>query len=324
MAIRRSDLIDNETPGFYHLISRCVRRAFLCGIDESTGTSYEHRREWIESRILDLAELFSIQVYSYAVMSNHYHLVVYFDPKAPWRWTDEEVAERWVKLFPIRKNHPRFEAMRQAKLLSVLNDKEKLESCRQRLGSLSWLMRCINEPIAKRSNAEDFVKGHFWESRFKSQALLDEAAAITCMAYVDLNPVRAGVTKTIENSTYTSIQKRLIQPNKKQLDEAVESISGSLNERALSITLSDYIELIEWTGKHIVHSGKATIPTHLNSVFDRLNLNQQQWLEQVKAYGSNYYRAVGALESMKDKAKQLNQQWIKGVRTIKSLYLCPE
>jgi len=89
MAIKRSDLIDNETPGFYHLISRCVRRAFLCGIDEETGISYEHRREWIEGRILKLAELFSIEVYSHAVMQNHYHLVVYFDPKAPWRSTSD-------------------------------------------------------------------------------------------------------------------------------------------------------------------------------------------------------------------------------------------
>ena len=89
MAIKRSDLIDNETPGFYHLISRCVRRACLCGIDEETGISYEHRREWIEGRILKLAELFSIEVYSHAVMQNHYHLVVYFDPKAPWRSTSD-------------------------------------------------------------------------------------------------------------------------------------------------------------------------------------------------------------------------------------------
>ena len=324
MAIRRSDLIDNETPGFYHLISRCVRRAFLCGTDELTGISYNHRRAWIESRILELAELFAIEVFSYAVMNNHYHLVVYFDPKAPWRWSDEEVAERWVKLFPIRRNHPRYESMRRAKLLSVLNSEEKLETCRERLGSLSWLMRCINEPIAKRSNAEDFVKGHFWESRFKSQALLDEAAAIACMAYVDLNPIRAGVTQTIEDSAHTSIQNRLVQLNENQLNEAVDSISGSIHERTLSIQLKDYIELVEWTGKHIVHPDKARIPVHLNSVFERLNVNQKEWLHQLNGYGSRYYRAVGALEAMKDKAKQLNQQWIKGVRAIKSLYLCPE
>jgi putative transposase len=71
MATRRSDLIDSENAGFYHLISRCVRRTFLCGFDEESGRDYEHRREWIESRILSLAKLFSIEVYGYAVMHNH-------------------------------------------------------------------------------------------------------------------------------------------------------------------------------------------------------------------------------------------------------------
>ena len=324
MAIRRSELIDNDTPGFYHLISRCVRRAFLCGVDQETGVSYEHRREWIESRILQLADVFSVSVYSYAVMHNHYHLVVYFDPKAPWQWSDKDVAERWVSLFPVRKNHPRFESMQQAKLLSVINDKEKLETCRQRLGSLSWLMRCINEPIAKRSNAEDFVKGHFWESRFKSQALLDEAAALTCMAYVDLNPIRAGLNTKVENSEYTSIQKRLINLSEKQLNQAVESIAGSIKNKTLSIKLNDYIELVDWTGKFITHSDKTKIPPNLSSTLQRLNLNQKQWMIQVRAFGSSYYRAIGALDSMKEKAEKLGQHWLKGVGSIKKLYLTPE
>jgi len=324
MATRRSELIDNETPGFYHLISRCVRRAFLCGVDEETGISYEHRRKWIESRILELARIFSVSVYSYAVMHNHYHLVVYFDPKAPWQWSDNEVAERWVDLFPVKKTHSRIESMRQAKLLSVLNDKEKLEVCRQRLSSISWLMRCINEPIAKRSNAEDFAKGHFWESRFKSQVLLDESAALTCMAYVDLNPIRAGLTTKVEDSEYTSIQRRLLKLSEKQLNQAVKSIAGTIKDTSLSIKLNDYIELVDWTGEFIVHPDKASIPQHLSKTLQRLNLNQKQWLVQVKAFGSSYYRAIGALDAMKEKAKQLGQRWLKGVGVIKELYLTPE
>jgi len=100
MAIKRSELIDPENAGYYHLISRCVRRAFLCGQDPETSKDYDYRRQWIENRILELAQYFSIEVYSYAVMHNHYHLVVYSDPKAPESWSDLDVADKWLKVFP--------------------------------------------------------------------------------------------------------------------------------------------------------------------------------------------------------------------------------
>ena len=321
MAIKRSVLIDSENGCYYHLISRCVRRAFLCGVDEETGQSYEHRRTWIENRILELADIFSIEIYSYAVMHNHYHLVVYSDPQGPNHWSDIEVAERWLKLFPGKLTDPKFKSLREMRLRAIVADKDLLVEYRKRLGSLSWLMRCINEPIAKRSNQEDFVKGHFWESRFKSQALLDEAAALTCMAYVDLNPIRAGLTQCLEASEHTSIQKRLIEMNEEDLNNAISAIAGSVRERTMTIPLKDYIELVEWACQSICHPGKASIPPHLASTFERLNLNQKSWLNQVQAYGSNYYRAVGNLQAILEQAQKLNQQWLKGINSIKLLYL---
>ena len=324
MATKRSELIDSANAGFYHLISRCVRRTFLCGIDPDSGQSYEHRRGWIESRILSLANLFSIEVYGYAVMHNHYHLVAYSDPLAPQQWSDEVVAEKWLTLYPGKLNDPARAQQRAAKKAAIMADEVRLATYRERLGSLSWLMRCINEPIAKQSNAEDFCKGHFWESRFKSQALLDEAAAITCMAYIDLNPIRAGIAKTPEESTHTSIQHRLIHMTNEQLNEAVTSIAGKVREKPLTIKLNDYIELVDWTGKQIIHPGKGVIPAHLAPIFERLNLKQDQWLNQVKAYGSHYYRAVGQFEQLMAKAKSLNQHWFKGIRAAKAFYSNPK
>ena len=321
MAIKRSDLIDSENAGYYHLISRCVRRAFLCGVDDETGVSYEHRRAWIEQRILQLATIFSIEVYSYAVMHNHYHLVIYSDPLGPCQWSDLEVAERWLQLFPGKLDNPQFKLQRELRLQAIANDETLLAEYRQRLGSISWLMRCINEPIAKRSNQEDFVKGHFWESRFTSQALLDESAALTCMAYVDLNPIRAGITDKLEESDYTSIQSRVCSMTEETLNQVVESLAGKVRQRTMVMPLKDYIELIEWTGQSIIHPDKATIPTHLKPIFQRLNINQDNWLNQVNHYGRNYYRAVGPLHLIQSFADKLKSKWIKGVSSIRRLYL---
>jgi REP element-mobilizing transposase RayT len=102
MTYPRSHLDDPEAPGFYHCISRCVRRAFLCGEDELPGRSFEHRKQWVEVRLLEVAEVFAVGVYAYAVMSNHLHVVVYVDPSATLAFSPAEIAQRWVRLTPVR------------------------------------------------------------------------------------------------------------------------------------------------------------------------------------------------------------------------------
>ena len=77
-----------------------MRQAWLCGVDPYNGTSCEHRREWVEQRLLELAEILAVGVYAFAVMSNHVHGVLPLDPAAALIWTVEEVATRWVRLFP--------------------------------------------------------------------------------------------------------------------------------------------------------------------------------------------------------------------------------
>ena len=89
-----------DTP-YYHVTSRCVRRAFLCGVDRYSGRSYEHRRAWVEDRIRILSSIFSVSIYAYAVMSNHYHLVVRLNPEEASTWSDSEVLDRWTALFRV-------------------------------------------------------------------------------------------------------------------------------------------------------------------------------------------------------------------------------
>ena len=209
MATPRRLIVDPARSGVFHCVSRCVRRAFLCGRDSYSGRDFEHRRGWIRDRLRELAGLFAVEVHSYSVMSNHLHVVVRTLPQLVSGWNDEEVARRWLCLFPGRggkRGHPPEDDAIQA----LCRDHRKLTDCRERLAGLSWFMRCLNEPIARRANREDECTGRFWEGRFKCRKLEDRGAVLACMAYVDLNPVRAGIAETPEQSDFTSAQDRAV------------------------------------------------------------------------------------------------------------------
>ena len=199
-------------PGFtevFHCTSRCVRRAFLCGWDPVSGRDYEHRREWIEDAVAELALYFGISVISSSVMSNHFHIILRTEPQWVASLSDAEVARRWLCLFPGpggRRGHP----PEPQAIEDLCLDTKKLALCRSRLSDISWFMRCLNEPIARRANAEDECTGRFWEGRFKCRRLDGDAAILACMIYIDLNPVRAGMATTPESSDFTSGQARII------------------------------------------------------------------------------------------------------------------
>ncbi len=327
MTIARRDLVDCETPGFYHCTNRCVRRTFLCGIDKLTGVDYSHRKEWIERRMFELCDIFSVDIYAYAVMDNHYHIVLYLDPLLPQSWSKEQVAERWIKAYPGSMDLPKFAKQRELRKQSIIADKDKVEKYRKRLGSLSWFMGRLNEPLAKRSNEEEDCTGRFWEGRYSSQALLDEAAVFSCMAYVDLNPVRSKITEQLETSNNTSIKKRLeslkdIDPIDVQacLDASVKAINKQVRSKSLPMSLKSYIQLVEWTGKSIVYPNKAAMPTHIQSSLHQLNLQQTHWLKQIEDYGKHYCHVVGPVEQIMERAKQMNKKWLKGITAAKLLY----
>ena len=208
----RTSLISLADTPWYHLVNRCVRRAFLCGQDAATGSNFEHRRGWIETRIRELASVFTIDVAAYAVMSNHYHVVLRVDAQRAQGLSDDEVLRRWTQLFtgPVLVQRYVVPALREA-MGQAERDKvrEFADTYRQRLTDVSWFMRVLNETIARQANAEDGCTGRFWEGRFKSQALLDEQALLAAMAYVDLNPIRAGMVHTLQGSAHTSIAARL-------------------------------------------------------------------------------------------------------------------
>ncbi len=133
-----------EATPYYHCVSRCVRRAFLCGEDNHTGQSFEHRRQWIKERMSSLAKVFALDICAYAVMSNHYHVVLYVDREQADGWTDVEVIERWHQLFA---GHPLTHQLMAGKPLLKVEQilvAELVALWRSRLMDISWFMRCLN------------------------------------------------------------------------------------------------------------------------------------------------------------------------------------
>jgi hypothetical protein len=163
----------------------------------------------------------------YAVMHNHYHVVLFIDKLTADHWWALEVVERWLLLFSGALYSQRFSkgelltAPEQAKLNT------SIALWRERLMDISWFMRIINEAIARMANREDDCNGHFWESRFSRQALLDEKALTVCFAYVDLNPIRAGIANSLIDSDHTSVKRRCEQAEKaEQPNDPLQQADG--------------------------------------------------------------------------------------------------
>ena len=228
MTKSREEQISLDDTSFYHCYVRCVRQAYLCGEDHSTGENYDHRKQWLVSRLRFLSYIYAIDICAYAILSNHYHVVLHVDKQRAQSWSDLEVVERWMQLYKGNVLVDRWLAdpntIDKASLLKV---RKYIEGWRERLASISWFMRGVNETIARMANVEEGRSGRFWEGRFKSQALLDEAAVLSCMTYVDLNPVRAGMEKDLFASDFTSIQQRLY-------DYSNENKSGTKPEQGLN------------------------------------------------------------------------------------------
>ncbi len=317
MTVPRRSLISLSDTPYYHCYVRCVRRAFLFGDDKYTGVNYDHRREWIREKILSQTDVFAIDCCAYAVMSNHYHVVLFVDEQKAKDWDRREVLRRWKQLYNLSYLTEKYynkEALSKAEIDAIYVN---IELYRERLMDISWYMRGINESIARRSNAEDNCKGRFWDGRFKSQALLDEQALLTCMAYVDLNPIRANMAQTPEESDYTSIQERIT--NKQTKLKPFGASQCNSNKYEIPFALDDYLSLVETTGRAIINEHKGYIPEELPDILQRLGLNNDTWLNQIKYFDKWYYKAIGTVDNLKKYCKNLKQKYIKGLPKTSSV-----
>jgi hypothetical protein len=283
---------------------------------------------------------------------------MHVDQKRSLEWDDEEVVERWKRLFRGVLLVDRYMAGQCGTDAEADKALEVIGQWRERLSDISWYMRCLNEHIARQANREDGCKGRFWEGRFKSQALLEEKALLACMAYVDLNPIRAGLSETLEGSDYTSIQERILasvqgreggpeageSPARPFPPEPVPSVSiesgterengesavpaaplvkfnGSTEEpeSSLPFHFSDYLELVDWTGRAIREDKLGFIPADVPPILTRLGVEAESWIETVRHFRRHFYDYVGSGDILAQHGRALGRHWLRGVGACRRL-----
>jgi REP element-mobilizing transposase RayT len=315
-----------------HVVNRSVRRVFLMGEDRISGKNYEDRKAWIERRIEQLAACFGIDLLCFSILSNHVHLILRQRPDLVQSWDDTEVARRWLMLCPQKRNADGSPCEPTvAQLNSIRGDSVKLKEIRSRLSDISWWMRLMCQTIAQRINREDEATGHVWEARYRAVRLLDESALLACAAYVDLNPIRAAMAQTLEQSDYTSVQRR-IQAFKQQVEVACLGGPSEIDQKTtekpadrclapihldelrdalqvlpsqsgyrcsdrgfLNITSHQYIELLDWTARTLAAGKNGATPEEAPPVWQRLSLGLSSgaWLELVANFGKLFKLVAG-------------------------------
>lgn len=281
-------------------------------LSQSGNSDAGDRKVWIERRLRELDAIFAVSVGGFSVMDNHLHVLLRLDPDSAKAWTDSEVIDRWFKLYPPRgtDRKPLPAAKLKELVAKRLSDAQWIADTREKLGSLSWFMKCLKEPLSRLINKAEKCSGTFFEGRFKSIAVLDEEALLAVCAYIDLNPVAAGIAPTPESSQHTSVKARVdhvaqlgrvedLQAAKqgsvagsrasKKLEEALWLIPiedrrqlDSTREGMLpGFTLGHYLMLVEHTGR-LLREEKASINAELADIFARLGSSAEAWQSRMQ------------------------------------------
>ncbi len=309
--LARAEVFDPSEVALLHICARVVRRCFLLGVDPVTGKNHDHRKIWIEDQLKLLSANFGIDLLAFAILSNHFHLILRSRPDVVETWDDSEVARRWLMLCPKRKKPDKSpEEPNEFELNSIRNDPDKLATIRTRLSDVAWWMRLLCQNIGTRANQEDKEVGKFFQGRYRSVRILDEETLLACAAYVDLNPIRAAMAETLESSEYTSVQRRIqtLQGTNVDsfmapltIDEKIDCIGPCANharERCsnkgfLSMPLADYLELLDASARQVRADKTGYTPAEVAPIFERLNLDQDYWKLQIKNFGRMFANVAG-------------------------------
>jgi hypothetical protein len=243
-------------------------------------------------------------------MNNHYHIVLKIYPEHAKTWSFDEVIQRWLCLYKgpfLIQKHQKGDLIGKAEMNVLI---KIVEEWRIRLTSISEFMQQLNQVIARQANLEDNCTGRFWEGRYKSQPLLTEEALLTAMAYVDLNPIRATIAKTPEDSAHTSIKERIkpafiseqalktnpdINPYYLQRFhiKTLLSFEGNIKhdkQEGVLFSHNDYLALVDTTGRVQRNDKRGAIPNHFSPILQRLGIDTDEWVENTQQFEVIYYR----------------------------------
>lgn len=299
--------IINHSDGVYpyHLTQTCARNIFLCGYTPA-GFNRDYRRRIIEKRMFFLHSVMAIDIIAYGIQHNHYHLICLPNLEQAQAWSDTEVVKRWFCLhkpttYPLIKQW--YESQHKQDKTTYV--KRTIRQWREQLTHISKMMGMLNYRIAVQANQEDKMTGSsFWEKRYKAKRLETQNGLLQCMTYNDLNPVRAGIADTPENSKHTSLYQR-IHHDIKSTSDVIEGIpefnydrlraynielkplmplkgwENTSNEWGIPYDLDDYKTLVDWTGRAIRPDKRGAIDNTLPPIAQRLAPDQASWLQAI-------------------------------------------
>jgi len=307
-------------------------------LGEGTAGGTGDRKQWIELRLKELDSIFAISVGGFSVMDNHLHLLLRIDPEVASGWTDAEVVERWHRLYPPRGSDrkPLPPSKRKELVEKLLADAKWLQVTRQRLCSLGWFMKCLKEPLSRLVNKAEKCTGAFFEGRYKSIAIVDEEALLAVCAYIDLNPVAAGIATKPEECPHTSCKARVDHVHKLGRESDVQKaeegsvqasqVSSGLEEQLWLVpiedrrlldsqregmletfTLGNYLKLVDYTGR-LMREGKAAIGTELDEILTRIGSTADQWKRRMQRLSGGRLLgrfACGSRKRLRELAGQL-------------------
>jgi REP element-mobilizing transposase RayT len=343
MTMPRSLLVDVSVTRYYHCISRCVRQASLC------GEGFEHRKQWIEDRLETLSQCFAVSVCGFAVMDNHLHVLLRLDPDNASSWSAQDVVRRWATAYPPKLANGEEIPVTPEWVEHQSEDADRVQLLRERLANLGWFMKALKEPLSRMANKEDDCRGTFWESRYKSIAILDDEALLATCAYIDLNPVAAGIASLPETSRHTSVHRRVEHARAKgKLTALKASQSGSVagsraaggmeqdlwlcpmeDRRRLGarregmlegFSLGTYLLLIDYTSR-LCRQGKARVSVQVASILDRLGTSAEVWEHRIqRLFGKT--RLLGSyFASDRQRLRELAER--RGVHHLDNLAAVP-